>query len=71
MQVVQVRGKAKSFDGPFDILLDVGGRIGHSALTKHIETTLWSDCDFGTKSAKVQVKPNSKFQVFVDLLSTY
>jgi hypothetical protein len=40
MQVVQVRGKAKSFDGSFDILLDVGGRIGHSALTKHIETTL-------------------------------
>lgn len=40
MQIVQIRGKAKSFNGPFDILLDMGGRIGHSSLAKDIKTTL-------------------------------
>jgi hypothetical protein len=40
MQVVQVRSEAESFDGPFDVLLDMGGRIGHSALTKDIKTAL-------------------------------
>lgn len=39
MQVVQVRGKAKSFNGPFDIFLDMGGRIGHSSLAEDIKTT--------------------------------
>lgn len=40
MQIIQIRGEAKSFNGPFNILLDMGGRIGHSSLAKDIKTTL-------------------------------
>lgn len=40
MQVVKIRGKAQSFDGAFDVLLNVRGRIGdRTTPSEDIETT--------------------------------
>lgn len=43
MKVVEVGGEAKSLNGSLDVLLNVGRRVGHSTLSKHIETALRSD----------------------------
>lgn len=39
MQVVKIRSKAQSFDGAFDILLNVRGGIGDGPISLDVETT--------------------------------
>lgn len=39
MQVVKIRSKAQSFDGMFDVLLNVRGGIGNGKVSLDVETT--------------------------------
>lgn len=39
MQVVKIRSKAQSFDGAFDVLLNVRGGIGDGSISFDVEAT--------------------------------
>lgn len=45
VQIVEIRGEAKSLNRAFDVLLDVRGRVGHRTVpSKDIESTF--RCDY-------------------------
>jgi hypothetical protein len=39
MQIVEIRSEAEPLDSPFNILLDVGSRIGDFTVSKAVEAT--------------------------------
>lgn len=43
VEVVKIRCKAEAFNSAFDVLFNVGGRVGDSAAAEDIETTLGGD----------------------------
>lgn len=47
MQVIEIRGKPKSFNGSFNVRLDVRRGIGNGAVPKYVESALGSNCDAG------------------------
>ena len=49
MQIVKVGGEAKSPDGAFDVLLDMGSGIGNNAIFKDRETTFRGNCEVGSE----------------------
>lgn len=45
VQIIQIRSESQSFNGSFDVLLDVGGRVGDGTITvENIEPTFRGDC---------------------------
>lgn len=43
VKVVKIRCKAEALNSAFDVLFNVGGRVGDSAAAEDIETTLGGD----------------------------
>lgn len=43
MKIIEVWREAKSFDGAFDVLLDVGGRVGYLMISEGVNSTLGSN----------------------------
>lgn len=52
VEVVKIRCKAEAFNSAFDVLFNVGGRVGDSAAAEDIETTLGGDWRNGESKLK-------------------
>lgn len=44
MEIIEIRGEAKPLNGPVNVLLDVGGRVGDTAIAKHVKSALGGNC---------------------------
>jgi len=58
VKVVKIRCKAEAFNSAFDVLFNVGGRVGDSAAAEDIETTLGGDCRNGESRLKKRLLRN-------------
>jgi hypothetical protein len=44
VKIIQIRGKSKTFNRAFDVILDMSGRIGNTTTTKDVKATLRGNC---------------------------